>query len=57
MEKKERQFEEQDHPLKNTDRAYVQVGRNGEPVIPDSREEKNDREQTGEEPAVVYDRP
>lgn len=28
-------FEQQDHPLKNTDRAFVQVGRDGEPVIPD----------------------
>ena len=40
MDKKERQFEEQDHPLKNTDQAFVQVGKDGEPVFP--KEEKKD---------------
>jgi hypothetical protein len=34
MDKKETKFEEQDHPLKNTDKAFVQVGSHGEPVIP-----------------------
>lgn len=42
MEKKERQFDEQDHPLKNTDQAFVQVGKDGEPVIP--KEEKKDED-------------
>jgi hypothetical protein len=34
MESNDKKFEEQDHPLKNTDHAFVQVGKNGEPVIP-----------------------
>lgn len=36
----DKKFEEQDHPLKNTDHAFVQVGKNGEPVIPKDTEEK-----------------
>ena len=49
MDTKEKKFEEQDHPLKNTDQAFVQVGKDGEPVFPkqtnDNREEqsKSDR--------------
>lgn len=34
MDKKEEQLIEQDAPLKNTDHAFVQVGKDGEPVIP-----------------------
>ena len=41
MNNKERKWEEQDHPLKNTDHAFVQVGKHGEPVIPETAEEKN----------------
>ena len=40
MDNKEGKFDEQDHPLKNTDQAFVQVGKDGEPVIP--KEEKKD---------------
>ncbi|HUC82570.1 MAG TPA: hypothetical protein VMR70_16805 [Flavisolibacter sp.] len=43
MAEKDKTFEEQDHPLKNTDGAFVQVGKNGEPVIP--------KEANKEEPA------
>jgi hypothetical protein len=39
MNTKEGKFEEQDHPLKNTDQAFVQVGKNGEPVIPTDTKE------------------
>ncbi|MFL5810325.1 MAG: hypothetical protein ACJ749_12445 [Flavisolibacter sp.] len=47
MDTKQKQFEEQDHPLKNTDRAFVQVGTNGEPVIPTEKaqEKKNQQDQ------------
>ena len=50
MDKKERMFEEQDHPLKNTDHAFVQVGKNGEPVMPrvtaetDEKQPEKDKE-------------
>lgn len=33
-------LEEQHAPLKNTDHAFVQVGRDGEPVIPQRSEEE-----------------
>jgi len=50
MSDKEKLFEEQQAPLKNTDHAFVQVGHNGEPVIPE--EEHKDREhETGERPS------
>lgn len=57
MDEKKRILEEQDHPLKNTDDAFVQVGRDGEAVVPRSAEEQ-DRggERDGKKP-VVYDRP
>jgi hypothetical protein len=46
MDTKNQKFEEQDHPLKNTDHAFVQVGKDGEPVFPkqspdDSKDENN----------------
>lgn len=53
MEPKDKKFEEQDHPLKNTDKAFVKVGKNGEPVIPKEEEERkqedpdDDRTTTG----------
>ena len=38
-------LEEQQAPLKNTDHAFVKVGRDGEPVIPErSQEEGNTRD-------------
>lgn len=40
MEKNEKQFPEQEAPLKNHDDAFVQVGKNGEPVIPQHTEDK-----------------
>jgi hypothetical protein len=46
-EEKETIYQEQDAPLKNTDKAFVQVGQDGEPVVPkrdyeqQSPEEKN----------------
>lgn len=34
MDEKDNRFQEQQAPLKNTDQAYVQVGHDGEPVLP-----------------------
>lgn len=34
MEQNEKQLQEQEAPLKNHDDAFVQVGKNGEPVVP-----------------------
>jgi hypothetical protein len=36
-------LEEQQAPLKNTDHAFVQVGRDGEPVIPQRSSEEESR--------------
>lgn len=35
MDKKEKQFVEQDAPLKNTDKAFVQVSKDGSPLMPE----------------------
>ena len=43
-ERNEQQFTEQEAPLKNTDKAFVQVGSNGEPQIP-SGQTGNQKEQ------------
>jgi hypothetical protein len=34
MDKKQTKFDEQQAPLKNTDKAFVQVSKNGSPSIP-----------------------
>lgn len=36
-------LEEQQAPLKNTDHAFVQVGRDGEPVIPERSNEEGSK--------------
>ena len=36
-------LEEQQAPLKNTDHAFVQVGRSGEPVIPQKENKEGER--------------
>jgi hypothetical protein len=46
MDTKEKKFEEQDHPLKNTDQAFVQVGKDGSPVIPNTADDKKTGEKT-----------
>ena len=48
METKDNKFDEQDHPLKNTDKAFVQVGKNGEPVIPNKEADKDVKEANDE---------
>lgn len=50
MENNENKFQEQQAPLKNHDDAFVQVGKNGEPVIPNvveqDEQEKQDEKTT-----------
>ena len=56
MHNEEKKLEEQDHPLKNTDRAFVKVGKDGEPVIPAQREENNPTDKDDQQ-NITYDRP
>ena len=51
MEKKETGLQEQEAPRKNHDDAFVQVGKNGEPVIPENAEK--DKSQSGEKDRVT----
>ena len=47
---KERQFDEQEAPLKNTDHAFVQVSEDGSPKIPgdnSSREQHEEQSKIG----------
>lgn len=41
--KNDNRLQEQHAPLKNSDRAFVQVGHNGEPVIPKEEERKHEK--------------
>lgn len=43
MENNEKLLQEQEAPLKNHDDAFVQVGKNGEPVIPQNTGENEAR--------------
>ena len=55
MDKQDKQLDEQDHPLKNTDQAFVQVGKNGEPVIPKQEgEEKSDGRSDKDQPDIRH---
>jgi hypothetical protein len=40
MEEKENNLQEQQAPLKNSDDAFVQVGKDGAPVMPETTEQK-----------------
>ncbi|MDQ3278154.1 MAG: YTH domain-containing protein [Bacteroidota bacterium] len=42
MEKHEKILEEQTAPLKNNDDAFVKVGKDGQPVIPETGEQKEE---------------
>ena len=57
MDEKKQRFDEQDHPLKNTDNAFVQVGGNGEPVVPHSPEQQDRSDEREDKAPMVYDRP
>lgn len=51
MEKQENKLQEQQAPRKNSDGAFVQVGHNGEPVIPKEEEKKDEvAEQRDDQP-------
>jgi hypothetical protein len=52
--KNDRKLQEQHAPLKNSDTAFVQVGHNGEPVIP--KEEERKPEQAQEERGTTPDK-
>jgi hypothetical protein len=43
MDKNKDKFKEQDAPLKNTDRAFVKVNKDGSPGIPQSVENNKER--------------
>jgi hypothetical protein len=47
MDKNKDKFKEQDAPLKNTDRAFVKVNKDGSPGIPQTSE--NDKERMQQE--------
>ncbi|HEY1114903.1 MAG TPA: hypothetical protein VGE66_15140 [Chitinophagaceae bacterium] len=52
-------LEEQQAPLKNTDHAFVQVGRDGEPVIPqrsDDEDNKHDNLRDGDSVTTIKHR-
>ena len=49
MDTKDKKFEEQDHPLKNTDHAFVQVGKDGGPVIPKQADDKQKEDESASE--------
>ncbi len=42
MENDKKILEEQEAPLKNSDHAFVQVGKDGHPVFPQTSEDKKD---------------
>ena len=42
MERDENKLQEQEAPLKNTDNAFVQVNKDGSPLMPSSNEEKKE---------------
>lgn len=42
MDKKDNELQEQHAPLKNTDKAFVKVGHEGEPVIPENTNSKQE---------------
>ena len=55
MDTKDKKFEEQDHPLKNTDHAFVQVGKDGSPVIPkQTNEEQKEQTKTDDHTTIEH---
>lgn len=60
MDQKNTDLREQDAPQKNTDQAFVQVGQDGSPVVPENESgaEGNASRQEGErpEPGTLKDR-
>ena len=56
METNDKKFEEQDHALKNTDNAFVQVGKDGSPVIPGNAEDKKTTEKPEDDSTTIEHR-
>lgn len=62
MEDKQKRFEEQEAPLKNTDHAYVQVSEDGSPRMPqqesgsEEQEEKRHESDRQHEPGTTKHR-
>ncbi len=44
MNTEDNKFPQQDAPLKNTDHAFVQVGKDGHPVVPETANNKKEEE-------------
>ena len=57
MGDKKQTLQEQDHPLKNTDDAFVQVGKNGEPLVPNAGDQQSEEDKKGKDAPLVYDKP
>lgn len=55
MENNENKLQEQQAPLKNHDDAFVQVGKDGGPVIPQTTDKKEDSKE-GEERITTLDK-
>ena len=55
MDENEKKFPEQNAPLKNTDDAFVQVNKDGSPVMPNSKK-KTDEEQDADRRTVTDNR-
>ena len=56
MNKDNLQFEEQEAPEKNTDHAFVQVGADGKPVIPDPNKREQTTDTKGPKEGTLADR-
>lgn len=55
MENNNKNLQEQQAPLKNTDDAFVQVGKDGEPIIPQTADDKN-RNESKDEKVTTLDK-
>jgi hypothetical protein len=56
MEKEKENLQEQEAPLKNTDNAYVKVGKDGAPEFPDKEKEKGKEEEKQESTTTIHKR-
>ncbi|HET7896679.1 MAG TPA: hypothetical protein VFL47_03400 [Flavisolibacter sp.] len=52
-DKNQNRLQEQEAPLKNDDRAFVQVGKNGEPVFPEPANEKKEQDNQQMDPSTL----
>jgi hypothetical protein len=54
--KDKNKFEQQEAPIKNTDNAFVKVGKDGAPVVPNVEKENNDRQSEDRAQRPTHDR-